>query len=435
MQPSPTENQQVSTDYDEINLRELIDVLLTGKWLIMGITVCAVLVAGLISFFVLTPSYRASTVLLVRVPQAFQQAPQDTPLSELLDIVGRPAVMTLETYRLQATNPVILTNVIEELNLDPAKYTVEGMQNSVDAELLQGTDLLQISATGTDPLQIKQIANAVAGEFVEFINYTGREQLARSLRFVEEQIGIEEAKLFEAVQAYKEFLAQPRCVRELAQEVDVKLAILTDFKAETIRNSVEIESTQHHLAEAERQLAGTPMTLETQRSIMADPALLVVAQETTGAGLEELIALQTTDEQLNPLHLRLMSEIATGKLRLVKLGSRQDLVQEQMVIIGSQLEELQVELAEKQVEEEKLSQKVAILRSHHRTFVDRYEESRVSELLEMGEFNITVLSPAREPVLPVGPRKMLNVAIAGVLGVMISIFLVFFLEFWRKSEN
>jgi uncharacterized protein involved in exopolysaccharide biosynthesis len=43
------------------------------------------------------------------------------------------------------------------------------------------------------------------------------------------------------------------------------------------------------------------------------------------------------------------------------------------------------------------------------------------------------LQNAPLPEEPVSPRKMLNMAVAGVLGLMVSVFLVFFLEFWRKS--
>jgi hypothetical protein len=44
-----------------------------------------------------------------------------------------------------------------------------------------------------------------------------------------------------------------------------------------------------------------------------------------------------------------------------------------------------------------------------------------------------ILQNAPLPEEPVSPRKMLNMAVAGVLGLMVSVFLVFFLEFWRKS--
>ena len=434
--PQPQNNQtNIHNDHsDEIDLRELIEVLLRGKWIILGITICAVLVAGMVSFFVLTPSYQASTVLLVKTPQISPATPNES-LGGLLDVISRPPAMSIETYRNQVTNPVILANVIQKLNLDPDKYTVKGLQASIETKILDKTDLLQISVTGSDPAVLKQIADAIAVEFVRFIDQTGSQRIGKSLRFVEEQIVIEEAKLAEAVQEQKEFLAQPQGVPELQKEVNSQLTILTDFREEMIKNKVEIGSTRQYLAEARRQLVETPLTLKTQKSIITDPALLMIVQETTGTGIEDLVTLKMVDEKLNPLYLKLTNEIATAQLRLVQLQSRQDILQRQVTLVGNQLEKRQVELAGKQIENAKLSAKVALLRNNYHSFVNKHEESRIAKSLKMGETNIILLAPACEPVVPVGPRKMLNVAIAGVLGIMASVFFVFFLEFWRKSAS
>lgn len=43
--------------------------------------------------------------------------------------------------------------------------------------------------------------------------------------------------------------------------------------------------------------------------------------------------------------------------------------------------------------------------------------------------NVQVIDKAEVPVNPYKPNKMLNIAIAGVLGVMISVFIIFFLEY------
>ena len=43
--------------------------------------------------------------------------------------------------------------------------------------------------------------------------------------------------------------------------------------------------------------------------------------------------------------------------------------------------------------------------------------------------NIQVIDEARVPDKPIKPRPMLNMAIAGVLGLMIGVFITFLLEF------
>jgi uncharacterized protein involved in exopolysaccharide biosynthesis len=44
-----------------------------------------------------------------------------------------------------------------------------------------------------------------------------------------------------------------------------------------------------------------------------------------------------------------------------------------------------------------------------------------------------VVSPAYIPEKPVSPKKMLNIAISAVLGIMIGTFTVFFIEFWKNT--
>lgn len=47
--------------------------------------------------------------------------------------------------------------------------------------------------------------------------------------------------------------------------------------------------------------------------------------------------------------------------------------------------------------------------------------------------NIQVIDEARVPTSPIKPRPMLNIAIAGVLGIMISMFIIFLLEYMDNT--
>ena len=47
--------------------------------------------------------------------------------------------------------------------------------------------------------------------------------------------------------------------------------------------------------------------------------------------------------------------------------------------------------------------------------------------------NVSTIDTAEIPVNPVSPNKMMNIAIAGVLGMMVSVGLVFVLEFLDRT--
>lgn len=50
---------------EEISLREIIETLLKWKGLIAGITVITLVISGVVSFFVLAPTYEARATLLI----------------------------------------------------------------------------------------------------------------------------------------------------------------------------------------------------------------------------------------------------------------------------------------------------------------------------------------------------------------------------------
>ena len=45
-----------------------------------------------------------------------------------------------------------------------------------------------------------------------------------------------------------------------------------------------------------------------------------------------------------------------------------------------------------------------------------------------------VFDPSIRPKYPIGPNKKLNVAVAGILSLMLGVFLAFFMEYWEKPR-
>lgn len=62
-------------------------------------------------------------------------------------------------------------------------------------------------------------------------------------------------------------------------------------------------------------------------------------------------------------------------------------------------------------------------------------ELKVLQSFDSVEDKVVVLSAAAVPENPVTPNKKLNVAIAGVLGLMLSVFGVFLADYLKKEEN
>ncbi|MDQ4678399.1 GNVR domain-containing protein, partial [Stenotrophomonas maltophilia group sp. RNC7] len=74
-----------------------------------------------------------------------------------------------------------------------------------------------------------------------------------------------------------------------------------------------------------------------------------------------------------------------------------------------------------------------IAQNTYDAFTRKHEELRVIESAQIGESNMIIISRAYPTDVPVAPRKVLNVAIAGVLGVMVGVFAAFAIEYWQVS--
>jgi capsular polysaccharide biosynthesis protein len=56
---------------------------------------------------------------------------------------------------------------------------------------------------------------------------------------------------------------------------------------------------------------------------------------------------------------------------------------------------------------------------------------RVAQIMKTD--NVSIIDPAGVPTSPVSPRKMLNIAVAAVLSLMVGFFLVFFMEYFDNT--
>ena len=62
--------------------------------------------------------------------------------------------------------------------------------------------------------------------------------------------------------------------------------------------------------------------------------------------------------------------------------------------------------------------------------------SQISSIKEdlMNYKGFKIIDLATEPAVPIKPKKKLNIAIAGVLGLFVGVFVAFFIDFWQKGK-
>ncbi len=418
---------------EEISLRELIEVLLRGKKVIMAVTLGAVLVSAVFSFFIIRPTYEAAITLMASAANRVEAKDTGEGISGFLDTFSDFPNMTLDTYKEQIKNPVVLQKVIDELELDREKYTRRSLGEAITIETVNNTNLIRIKVKDKDPAIAADIANTTARIFSEFVSDKAKEQAAKSYQFLEKQMNVEKGKLEEALVAYKEFLAKPRSAEELKAEVDSKLKLITDYKTQYVQKEVEERTKRTALGKAQEELLATEKVLVTKKSLSEDAFLNQVVSDAAGMKTTDAAKLVMESQEINPNYIELQNTVSTLRIELAMLDAEKQNLKLQIEQNSRELEGLQAELAEKQHQENLLQQNVDLARQTYDAFLKKYEEIRITQSSQVGDVNIITVAPAAEPLAPVAPRKMLNIAIAGVLGLMISVFVVFFREYWEST--
>ena len=143
---------------ETISLKELFDILKKRFNLIAVITLAAVALAGVISFFFLTPIYQSSTQILVNKANEDQMGYTAADVQTNLQLIN--------TYNVIIKSPAILEIVIEELDLD---MTTGQLNEKITVQSEKDSQVINLSVQDEDPYQAATIANKTAEIFQQEI--------------------------------------------------------------------------------------------------------------------------------------------------------------------------------------------------------------------------------------------------------------------------
>lgn len=142
-----------NTEY-EIDLSEIF-AMLKKRWLmIFSITIIVVIASGIISFFVLTPVYEASSTLLVNYKQNQESIMTYNDLTMSQKLVN--------TYSEIMKSRSISEDVLKKIDLD---LTAEELSEKITVSKVNDTEIIRVKVSDTDPETAALIANTVSDVF------------------------------------------------------------------------------------------------------------------------------------------------------------------------------------------------------------------------------------------------------------------------------
>ena len=144
---------------ETIELRELLEILLKRKLLIILMTVLCTVAGGVYSVFLITPMYNAETTMMVN------GAKNMTDIASSLDIGSINLSQKLVvTYGEIVKSRIVLEQTIDSLKLD---MTYGQLLGKTTAQQVGGTEILKIAVQDEDPAQAAVIANKISDVFVK----------------------------------------------------------------------------------------------------------------------------------------------------------------------------------------------------------------------------------------------------------------------------
>ncbi|AGK55932.1 YveK family protein [Bacillus sp. 1NLA3E] len=139
---------------ETISLKELFDTLRKRLKLIAIITITAVLISGIFSYFFLTPIYQASTQLLVNQSKNEQTMYNYNEVQTNLQLIN--------TYNVIIKSPAVLDLVVKELGLN---MTTAELNEKVTVQNEKDSQVVNIAVQDPSQAKAAQIANKIADVF------------------------------------------------------------------------------------------------------------------------------------------------------------------------------------------------------------------------------------------------------------------------------
>ncbi len=139
---------------ETISLKELLQTLRKRLGLIAVITITAVLISGIISYFFLTPIYQASTQLLVNQSKTDQTTYNYNEVQTNLQLIN--------TYNVIIKSPAILDLVVKDLDLDMTSSQLNG---KITVQSEKDSQVVNIAVQDPNAATAAKIANKISDVF------------------------------------------------------------------------------------------------------------------------------------------------------------------------------------------------------------------------------------------------------------------------------
>lgn len=147
---------------EELDLKELFLIFWNKKLEIILVTLIAMLIGVIYSYFYIVPEYKASTTLVLAQSSPSTEINTDGAITQT-DVTLNSKLVS--TYSEIIKSKSVLKEVVNSLNIEGLSET--NIKTSTSVQAVKDTEVIQITVKNLDPNKAAQIANKIAEVFSE----------------------------------------------------------------------------------------------------------------------------------------------------------------------------------------------------------------------------------------------------------------------------
>jgi len=447
-------NQETHYEDDivEIDLREYLNILWQRKWIIIGLFIIAVVSSYFISKS-MTEIYQTESLIMVQE----QNNTEDMFSEQLSFTTGNDN--KIATYSEMIKSRRILNKVIKSLNLrnvETNEYiSVSSLKNRISITNTGDTDLMRLSVTYSDPKIAKQIANKIITVFKEENLEMNMADLQGASDFISTQLEDTKKQLTELEKELLKYQKENK-IYYPGEQGKKLLEQLSNLEKGLVEAKIEINQAKAALNTVNKKLNNESKTIISSKTISRNPIIgelksklsslqtdlsakkevytdkhpeiqqlntkIKSVENELNKKVKEIVSAKT--ETTNPLFNSLRDKKISLETNIISAQARQQSYQNQIKNIENELNDI----PDKELTLARLQREKTITEDIYLMLKERQEEINIQKSMKTSD--IVVVDPAIVKENPIKPNIKLNLAIAGVLGLMLGVFIIFLIEFF-----
>ena len=442
----------------DIDLSRYLRLALKHRWLVLG-TLLAALVIGVIVTLLSTPIYTASATLQIdrQAAQALEDAdvaPAESMIAGEEFFQTQYGLLRSRSLAEQVVDRLGLVNsdaFLDQMGVDAPRadegtaaertrrrreVVLRTVQENFGVSPVRGSRLVNISFDSPDPNLSARLVNAFAEGFIES-NLERRFQSTAYIRdFLEDRIAQTKSRLEDAERQLVTYAGQQQIINfSDSSEPNAQQESLVSRTLGALNGSLADARAARIAAEARWRQANSS-ALMVLPEVLQNPAIQRLSEERArvSAEYQQKLSIYKPDypemQQLSARLTELDREIAdiAGGVR-ASLGAQYQVAVNEERALQAQVNGLKgdvLDLRDRSIQYNILQREVDTSRTLYDGLLQRYKEVGVAGGVTAN--NISIVDRAQAPNRPSKPNLLLNIAIAGLVGLGLGVLAALLLE-------